>query len=136
MLHVCPNYWFPYEPHLGIPLVPMAPTATARLFPSVVAQNRSVWDSLNFITAGRVKALIRQHGLEGRLLPGQMTAQIDRLTKDPVFAARHLGGSTGRALSVVLRALKAVGLLRLVRHIPPTLLTPMAISIQKPKVST
>ena len=32
MIHMCPNYFVPYEPHFGIPLIPFAPRATQRFF--------------------------------------------------------------------------------------------------------
>ena len=33
MIHHCPNYTVPFEPHFGIPLVPGAPERTAALLP-------------------------------------------------------------------------------------------------------
>ena len=35
MLHTCPNYRVPYEPHLRTPLIPAAPGLTARLRPAL-----------------------------------------------------------------------------------------------------
>ncbi|MEY9656649.1 2-polyprenyl-3-methyl-5-hydroxy-6-metoxy-1,4-benzoquinol methylase [Bradyrhizobium ottawaense] len=136
MLHCCPNYTFPYEPHLGIPLVPFAPALTERLFPAHITAQKRVWDSLNFVTAHRLRRLARRNGLDIELLRGQMAAQIERLIADPIFGARHLGNASGKAISAVLRAARWMGLLTLLRLVPPDLLTPMTLIFRKPVVAS
>lgn len=133
MLHCCPNYTFPYDPHLGIPLVPGAPHATERLFRKRIAAQRQVWDSLNFITARRLRDLAGRHQLDHHLLPGQMYATIERLENDPIFTARHFGDATARWVRLVLKLARAVGLLRLFRLVPASVLSPMTAIIRKPQ---
>jgi 2-polyprenyl-3-methyl-5-hydroxy-6-metoxy-1,4-benzoquinol methylase len=36
MVHNCPNYDVPYEPHFGIPLLPLRPASTARVLPKSI----------------------------------------------------------------------------------------------------
>lgn len=130
MLHCCPNYTFPYEPHLAIPLIPGAPAATRRLFPARVAEQQDVWDSLNFITAGRLRRLARHHNLDVTLEPGRMAEMIERLAHDPVFARRHLGDRAAFVLSPLLRIGRGLGLMAMLRHFPPSLLTPMTVVLR------
>ena len=125
MLHVCPNYVFPYEPHLGIPLIPGRPAATAYLFPGVVRRHRQIWQTLNFVTAYRLRRAGRCQGLGVRLLPGQLHAQILRLRSDPLFRARHLNGGLGPLIAAALRIGSVAGLFALLRRFPPSLQSPM-----------
>ncbi|MCK1313397.1 class I SAM-dependent methyltransferase [Bradyrhizobium sp. 23] len=136
MLHCCPNYTFPYEPHLNIPLVPFAPTLTKRLFPARITAQKLVWDSLNFVTARRLRRLAHRNGLEIELVRGQMAGQIERLIADPIFSARHLGNASGKAIGAVLRAARSMGLLALLSQVPPDLLTPMTAIFRKPMVTS
>lgn len=133
MLHVCPNYRFPYEPHLNMPLLPFAPAATARIFPGQVWAERKVWDTLNFITASQLRQLARAHGLKLTLLPGQLHSSLDRLAADPAFRARRNSGPFGRTMAVGLKLAGALGLLTLARRLPPDWVTPMTAVIHKPE---
>lgn len=99
MLHCCPNYRVPYEPHLGAPLVPFAPALTARLWPRL-AQN-DVWRSLNFITAGDLRRFARDEGLTYELWPGVIDEMVRRLERDPAFARRQR--FIGKAAQLVAR---------------------------------
>ncbi|EKV26045.1 hypothetical protein C882_3332 [Caenispirillum salinarum AK4] len=130
MLHVCPNYTFPYEPHLAIPLVPGAPAATRRLFPRRVAAQQGVWDSLNFITARRLRRLARTNSLEMTLAPPLMPAMIERLGQDPIFARRHLGEDAGPLVPQLMRLSSTLGVAALLRRIPPSLLSPMTVILR------
>jgi SAM-dependent methyltransferase len=134
MLHCCPNYTFPYEPHLGIPLVPFAPGLTERFFPVRIAAQKTVWDSLNFVTARRLRRLARVNRLDVEMLRGQMAGQIERLIADPIFSSRHLGNASGKAISAALRAARWLGFFALLRQVPPDVLTPMTLIFRKPVV--
>lgn len=126
MVHLCPNYAVPYEPHLAIPLVPFVPRLTTLLFPRTIHRNREVWDGLGFVTARRLVRLAAQNGLSAVFASGTMTAFIDRLETDPIFASRHKG-----FLLSMLRAFQALGLMNLLRRLPPRLQTPMIVTFSR-----
>jgi hypothetical protein len=125
MLHLCPNYAVPYEPHFGIPLVPFFPGWTKFLFPRAISRGPAVWHSLNFVTSGRLRSLARRHGLGIELRRGVMHDYLLRLDEDPIFSRRQ-GGGFVRGLSGFL---KASGLRPLLRRLPPGLATPMVAVI-------
>jgi SAM-dependent methyltransferase len=131
MLHSCPNYAFPYEPHLGIPLIPFAPQWTHCVFSTRIAAQQQVWESLNFITARRLRNLAKKNFLEVELLPGQMTAQIERLAIDAVFAERHFRGPMGVLIRSTLWTARKMGVLKVLRNAPPDFLTPMTAIVRK-----
>jgi SAM-dependent methyltransferase len=117
MIHTCPNYRMPYEPHYQIPLVPIAPRLTARLRPRLAED--PLWQSLNFITAGDLKRLARRNNLTVHFAPGVLAEVTDRLKTDAAFASRQ--GWAGR----LVRMLARTRVLDPVTHLPPTWLTPM-----------
>ncbi|MFN0315734.1 MAG: methyltransferase domain-containing protein, partial [Burkholderiales bacterium] len=118
--HTCPNYLIPYEPHFGIPLVPLVPRATAWLLPRI--GDTDLWRSLNFVTLGRMKRAFAQYGLNCQFSPGTMYAAFERLDHDVQFQKRQ-GGMT--VVSFAHRTLRGLGLIRLLKHLPPVLATPM-----------
>ncbi len=61
MVHNCPNYTVPYEPHFGIPLLPLRPASTARVLPSSITST-GLWQSINFVTARDVRRVADRHG--------------------------------------------------------------------------
>ena len=125
MWHTCPNYLFPYEPHYGIPLLPVFPKATGVLLPRRIAQDE-VWQSLNFITYFRVKRLARANGLNAVFRKGTMANALKRLDIDPEFAARHSG-----IASRIQRLLKAMGVISALGALPAALSSPMMIAMEK-----
>ena len=50
MVHSCPNYLIPYEPHFGVPVLKIAPDLSGRVYAKRIAKRRALWESLNFIT--------------------------------------------------------------------------------------
>lgn len=126
MVHLCPNYAIPYEPHFSLPLVPLAPRLTAWLAPRRLA-NHPLWRSLNFITHGDLVRLSRQHGLTVSFAPHQLHEAFLRLGQDEAFADRHRG-----AVTAVHRVLSGSGLLGLLRRLPPSLATPLLATMRKP----
>jgi SAM-dependent methyltransferase len=87
-VHVCPNYTFPFDPHFGIPLVPGRPAATSALLPASIGSS-GMWNSLNFVTAGRVRRTARRLDLTVEFRRGVLGEMVDRLESDPVFRDRH-----------------------------------------------
>ena len=128
MRHTCPNYLVPYEPHFGIPLVPLFPRATALFMPS--ARKTELWQSLNFVTQGRMKRAFARHGLSCRFNPGTMYAAFARLDSDQIFRERQ---GSKRMVAIANMLLRRLGLLRLVASLPPVLATPMTFEVRSSK---
>jgi 2-polyprenyl-3-methyl-5-hydroxy-6-metoxy-1,4-benzoquinol methylase len=124
MIHLCPNYAIPYEPHFGIPLVPLAPRLTALLFPSIARD--PTWPSLNFVTYRQIRRLARRSGLSTTFRPAMMYDAFARLEDDEEFRARH-SGLVAR-LNHLLKRTRVLGALR---HVPPALATPMAFECRR-----
>lgn len=120
-VHTCPNYAVPYEPHVGMPLVPVRPAATARWWARDVADT-PIWKSLNWVTARQVRRWAKTRGRSVELRPRVMVAALERLARDPMFAIRHQSPLVRIASSRPVRA--AVGWL------PPTLSTPMVFTVR------
>jgi hypothetical protein len=125
--HVCPNYAFPYEPHFFIPLIPLLPSATARLLPSSITHT-GLWASLNFVTAGHVYRWASKRGLRPAFDAGVLAEALDRFVDDTVFAERHSG--LGRAVRII----RQLGLVGLVRRLPPCAVSPMRFSVASAQV--
>jgi SAM-dependent methyltransferase len=118
MVHNCPNYHVPYEPHFGVPLLPGWPAETARLLPASVTST-GLWRSLNFVTARQVRRVAARHGATVDFERGVLADAFDRFG-EPEFARRH------RVLARLAGPLRAIT--PLVRRIPPSLATPMIVS--------
>lgn len=125
MRHTCANYLLPYDPHYGIFLVPFLPRATAWFKPSL--RNDEVWESLNFVTVGQVKRLCKQHGLTCSFESGALYEAFQRLGTDDAFRARQPGW-----LSAVKRVLEVTGGLKLIKHMPASISTPMTFTCGLP----
>ena len=126
MRHLCPNYHVPFEPHLGIPLVPFVPRATRHVLRGPIERRRGVWDSVNFLTASRLARLARRAGLSIAFDSGIMGDYMRRLGEDPVFAERHEGmlGALARRPGMVR------GLARALDAVPPRLASPMRVTLR------
>jgi 2-polyprenyl-3-methyl-5-hydroxy-6-metoxy-1,4-benzoquinol methylase len=124
MVHLCPNYAFPYDPSFGVPLVPFRPALTKHLVPKGIGSS-ALWRSLNFITAQRVRRLARGHGMEAQFTTGQLANMIKRMQEDPIFAERH-EGFAARALA----AARAIGVERTTRMLPTWLDSPMLVELR------
>lgn len=122
MYHHCPNYIIPFEPHYGIPLVPFFPQITGKL--KGVA-DEPLWRSVNFITLPQVKQLTESAGLKVKFQKEVMKTSFVRLEHDKEFASRH------KALAGIYKFLKAVGIIRLMGAIPPSMCTPMTFAISR-----
>jgi SAM-dependent methyltransferase len=122
MLHHCPNYSIPFEPHYGLPLVPFFPHFIGKL---KGVYKEGVWQSLNFITYYRVKKIAKQKGLQAVFMKGLMADAFTRLEKDPTYASRH------KVLTALYPILKYTGFIWLLRQIPAAFCTPMTFYLEK-----
>jgi SAM-dependent methyltransferase len=127
MVHTCPNYAAPYEPHFTIPLVPGAPRLTKYLFPKRVRLYPGLWEELNFITAGRLRRLAKRNALQISFDRGLMGDLVRRVLTDPILARRQ-----GRFVRLAATIVRGSGALALVDRIPPGLATPMTARFSRP----
>ncbi|MEJ1931457.1 class I SAM-dependent methyltransferase [Nostoc sp. NIES-2111] len=124
MVHTCPNYAVPYEPHYAMPLVPGLPRASEWLKPEL--RDQELWRSLNFITARRIRRIARKRNLSVAFRPGLLHDALTRIEGDPTFLSRHQG-----IVPRVYKVLKAARLIEVLRHVPPGLATPMSFSCSR-----
>ena len=61
MIHACPNYAVPYEPHFGIPLIHFFPKLTPLIFKKCL--NSELWNSLNFVSTFKLKRICTKNNL-------------------------------------------------------------------------
>ncbi|HSE69072.1 MAG TPA: class I SAM-dependent methyltransferase [Gemmatimonadales bacterium] len=127
MVHTTANYWFPYEPHYGIPVLVWSPGLTRRVFASRIGQNPGIWDSLNFLTYGDIQRFAKQHGYRVTFDPELLYGALLRLDSDPVFRARHDNGFA----ALLFRTLKATGIVRLLKYLPPSWTSPMRFAMTR-----
>jgi len=130
MVHACPNYTIPYEPHFGIPVLRRFPTLSTRLFARRIALQPGVWESLNFLTYRQVVAFFADKDVSLRFEDELLFQALRRLETDPLFRARHEG-----LLVQIYQFLKVSRLLQLIRKLPPSCTTPMIFSVHKAPVS-
>ena len=123
MVHACPNYTIPYEPHYGIPVFRHFRTLSQRLFLPKDADT-DIWNSLNFITCNSVKYLCKQEGLCCVFEKGLLYRAFKRVDSDPVFKQRHQGIIVHVAHMMMKTPFK-----QLVRNIPASFSTPMIFEI-------
>lgn len=125
MVHTCPNYLVPFEPHFGILLVPLRPRLTQVLRPQL--KESDLWQSLCFVTVPELRRIAEQEGLSLRFERGTLRRAFERLDSDPAFRERQARG----LVNVAYRALKATGTLRLLEHFPVALSTPMIFQLRR-----
>jgi 2-polyprenyl-3-methyl-5-hydroxy-6-metoxy-1,4-benzoquinol methylase len=124
MIHHCPNYFLPYEPHFGIPLIPIFPGLTRVFCPKTLQRYPGLWDDFNFITAGRVRRLGARLGLKVRFERGVLAKMLRRFNEDEVFRNRQ-----GGPAALVTRAIAFLGVERLAEYIPGEYLSPMVMEL-------
>ena len=128
MVHMCPNYAVPYEPHLTIPLIPGFPRLTKHLFPARVRHYPGLWEDLNFITASRLRRLGKKNQLTVTFDPSVMGAMVRRLLTDHIFAERQ-----SRLIRAASNIVLMIGGLAIIDRIPPELASPMVARFRKSK---
>ena len=124
MVHSCPNYTVPYEPHFGTPVFRHFRELSARLFLPNDA-DREVWESLNFITSSQVKRFCRKNALHVDFEKRLLYKSFLRIYEDPIFQQRHPG-----LVSKVARLAVNTPLKQIICRIPVSLSTPMIFEIR------
>lgn len=122
MVHMCPNYFIPYEPHFSIPLVPFFPELTRKMFPKKIARHPGIWEELNFISARRVRRLAQQNNLSVSFDRAVASQTFQRLECDTTFSARHSG-----VIGSVMRLALRLRIPRILDLLPGEYLTPMVL---------
>lgn len=120
----CPNYTVPYEPHFGVPLLPFAPAATARVLPERMTDT-DLWRSLNWVTSREVRRWATSRGMTVEFRSGQLADTLVRLDQDPEFRKRH-----GEPLAAIAGILRRAKLIPVLRRIPVALNTPMEFELR------
>ncbi|MEY8198409.1 MAG: methyltransferase domain-containing protein [Colwellia sp.] len=125
MVHGCPNYTVPYEPHFQIPVLKCWPGLSERLYAKRLDPMTELWRSLNFITYFDVRAFAKGHKMQLKLRKGLIHQAFVRLGQDSYFRERQ----SGKGLWYCYLLLKKTGLLRLLKYWPACLATPMIIEL-------
>jgi hypothetical protein len=125
MLHSCPNYLFPYEPHFGVPVIKPFSKLFKKMFKISSKTNADVWDSLNFITYFDVKRIAKNNSLNVIFERDVLYKSLLRMDGDVCFSERHAGGVIYRLYSV----LKYTRLLKCIKYFPIMLSTPMIFNL-------
>ncbi len=123
MIHNCPNYIVPYEPHFGLPLIPFFPRYTSLFLRWL--KSSSLWLGLNFITSYNLKKIALKNGLEIYFDSDHFYNTWLRLEKEPLFKTKHPG------LFKIFLMIKFFGLLRMLKAFPAMLVTPMNVQMSK-----
>ncbi|MEY8197811.1 MAG: class I SAM-dependent methyltransferase [Colwellia sp.] len=115
MVHGCPNYIVPYEPHLQIPVMGCWPRASEIVYREKVNNMADIWQSLNFSTYFDVRRFARHNKMNLDLRKGLIHQAFLRLESAPYFSSRQKGS----AFSMIYKCLKVSGLLSLLKLWPP-----------------
>lgn len=124
MLHQFPNYLVPYDPHFGIPLVPVKPNTTARILPKL--RNNPLWLSLNFINTVWLQRWSKDRGLEFAFKRGHWFESVLRLNSDREFRNKHA------VIYLCFNLLERIGFNVLLRKLPDHLTTPVQVILRRP----
>jgi len=121
MVHGCPNYIVPYEPHFGIPVFALAPWLTKKIWQTKIEKNLELWNSLNFITYFQIKKIAAQNDCSIRFEKQLTYNAFQRLQNDHEFLSRHQNTIVGK----VYKLMQTTNTLALTKYIPTCLSTPM-----------
>ena len=124
MVHRCPNYSIPFEPHYNLPLVPGAPRLTEKVFRRL--KGDPLWEELQFTTIGSIRRICHKYGMKPVFQRGMYRWAFERILNDPTFKSRR------RAFGWVARLLSTLGLLKVLGYLPATLTTPMTFTARRP----
>lgn len=121
LLHSCPNYIFPFEPHYKVPVIPCMVRLSGRVCWRIF-QADPLWRSLNSINALWVMWIV--NSLPGARLAfhNAMAHTLARMESQSFFGKRH-GALARFVLTPPVRAF--------LMALPPQLLTPMIFEITK-----
>jgi len=124
LLHACPNYTIPYEPHYGVPVFRHFRHLSQRLFLSK-SDDTDIWHSLNFITCRHIKTFCRQQQLICHFQEELLYQAFCRIHHDPVFQQRHQG-----LITYVANLMMKPPFKQIIRRLPASLSTPMIFTIR------
>ncbi len=131
MLHSCPNYSIPYEPHYGTLVFRHFPIFSQRFFLPKDC-DLGIWHSLNFITLREIRSFCISEELSYTFKKQLLYLAFKRVGDDPIFEQRHKGFAAS-----VASLLLATGLIKLLKYIPPACATPLIVEItNNPAVAT
>ena len=125
MVHTCPNYWVPYEPHFRLPLVPIWPQTTRYLVPARIRES-GLWKSFNFVNYGDIVDYANRNGLRASFRQSALATTLRRLDTDPAFALRHRG-----PVKTIGKIMNRVGLTSLLERLPDRWSTPMTFQLDR-----
>jgi len=125
MVHACPNYTVPYDPHYGMPVFRRLPKLSKRLF-LLSGADEEIWDSLNFICHKQVRRFAAAHNCSITFKKGQIHKALVRLKMDEIFRQRHEG-----MVLKVADFIDKIGLLMLLRYLPSSMATPMVFEMHR-----
>ena len=127
MVHACPNYAIPYEPHFGVPVFKLWPGLSRCLFSKRIERKVDLWDSLNFISYFNVKVLAANNHLHVKFVQGVLYNSVLRFETDKSFRERH----GNKFLLSLLSWLKCLRILQMIKYLPPFISTPMIILLSR-----
>ena len=120
---MCPNYAFPFEPHVSRPLIPRRPDLTRHVFRK--AAKREVWDTLNWVTASQISHWATANKCDLRFKTDMVSSMIQRMSTDSTFRNRH------KFLARIADTLTRLKVASVMDKIPATWLSPMQFEIRK-----
>jgi SAM-dependent methyltransferase len=123
MVHTCPNYWVPYEPHFRLPLIPLAPAWTRFLLSNRVRQS-GLWKSFNFVNYGSVRRYAARYRWKLKFRSSLLASALRRLDSDTAFSYRHRG-----LVRTFGRLFNRTGITGLLERLPDQLSTPMTFRL-------
>jgi len=121
MIHCCPNYTIPFEPHYKIILAPFFPRLTEHFLRWL--KKDPFWEELHFTTVGEIKKICSSCGLKVNFEKGMLYWTFSRLLESPEYRDHK------RMVYIFGRIMKAIGVLSLFKLIPPSLATPITFEV-------
>jgi len=121
MVHHCPNYIVPYEPHFGFPVFAFFPYLTELIWRNKVSSDKELWDSLNFITSFKLSRICNKNSIAITFKSRVGYEVFLRLRDDENFKERHQSILI-KSVSFLLFKCRLISLLKFV---PPKMITPM-----------
>jgi SAM-dependent methyltransferase len=122
LIHSCPNYLMPYEPHYKVPIIPCAVRLSGKIWWRRY-QSDPLWRSINSINAFAVMKAV--HRIPGAQLTFHNAIKLTfaRLESCRYLAERH---------GMLTRLVQTASMKALLSALPPQLVSPMVFEIMKP----
>ncbi|MBU2971733.1 class I SAM-dependent methyltransferase [Pseudoalteromonas sp. C2R02] len=126
MVHGCPNYVIPYEPHLQLPVIKRFPALTSYFFSKKVNQKKNIWESLNFITYFDLCRFAKDNQLNMSGRKGVLYDAFCRLEKDSYYRNRQ----SSKVFWYTYLFLKKTFLIYVLKYWPVAISTPMIVEMR------